>query len=179
VQKEGYAESFPIPKAPREVVERAVSRAVKTGMVWVIAGPASLFKEEIPLGVLNAAATLNPPPPEIAVTGLLPQNLEAAWGKEVTTAAAIASALSVSHGKPLPWSVIADAIDGAIRSRILERTEDSGPWPCDWSGAAHVRLRVPKEAPRAPRPHRQPDAHTPRPLSSPPSCRISWSPSAI
>lgn len=54
VQEEGYTESFPIPKAPRQ--------AVKAGMVWLIADPASLFKEEVPLGVLNAAATLNPPP---------------------------------------------------------------------------------------------------------------------
>jgi hypothetical protein len=62
VQEEGYTESFPIPKAPRQAVERAASQAVKAGMVWLIADPASLFKEEVPLGVLNAAATLNPPP---------------------------------------------------------------------------------------------------------------------
>jgi hypothetical protein len=151
VQKEGYTESFPIPKAPRQAVERAVGQAVKAGIVWLIAGPVRVFKEEVPLGVLNAAATLNPPPPEIAVTELLPQNLGAAWGKEVATAAS-ASALSVSYGKPVPWPVIAAAIDGALRSRLLERTEDSGPWPCDWSRAAHVRLRVPRESPPGPPP---------------------------
>lgn len=147
VQREGYEEVFPVPSISRDVLERAVGEAVKTGVLWLIAGPTSVFKEDIPLGVLTDAATLNPPPTDIPATAVLPQNLAAVWGQEVTSAAAIASALSVAAGKPLPWSVVAQAIDGAIRSRLLERTEDSGPWPCDWPGAGNVRLRVPKEAP--------------------------------
>lgn len=101
---------------------------------------------------MSDAATLNPPPPDIPATAVVPQNLAAAWRHEITTAAAIASALSATHGKQLPWPVVAAAIDGAIRGRLLERTEDSGSWPCDWPGAANVRLRIPKEAPPAPPP---------------------------
>ena len=126
--------------------------AVKAGVVWLISGPASVYKEEVPLGVLSDAATLNPPPPGIPATAVLPQNLTAVWGQEITTAGAIASALSVSYGKQLPWPVVAAAIDGAIRGRLLERTQDSGPWPCDWSGAALVRLRLPDEVPPQPPP---------------------------
>lgn len=65
VQRDGYEEIFPIPRAPRQVLERAVGEAVKAGAVWLVAGPASIFKEEIPLGVLADAATLNLPPPDI------------------------------------------------------------------------------------------------------------------
>ncbi len=32
----------------------------------------------------------------------------------------------------------------------MERTPDSGPWPCDWAEATNVRLRVPTEAPPPP-----------------------------
>ncbi|MDP2663589.1 MAG: hypothetical protein Q8R28_22980, partial [Dehalococcoidia bacterium] len=53
-------------------------------------------------------------------------------------------------------------IDGAIRARLLERAEDSGPWPCDWSGAGNVRLRVPAEQPAmAPTPVRPAPAGKP------------------
>lgn len=145
VQRDGYEEIFPIPKVPRQVLERAVGEAVRAGAVWLMAGPASIFKEEIPLGVLTDAATLNPPPPDIPATAVLPQNLQAAWAREVTTAAAIASALSAAHGKQLPWPAVATAIDRAIRGRLVERTEESGPWPCEWPSAANVLLRIPKE----------------------------------
>jgi hypothetical protein len=127
VQREGYEEVFPVPKASREALERAVGEAVKAGVAWLIAGPASIFKEEIPLGVLSDAATLNPPPPDLPAIAVLPQNLAAAWGQEITTATAIASALSAAQGKQLPWAVVAAAIDGAVRGRLLERAADSGP----------------------------------------------------
>ena len=145
VQRDGYEEIFPIPKVPRQVLERAVGEAVKAGVVWLVAGPTSIFKEEIPLGVLADAAILNLPPPDIPATAVLPQNLQAAWAHEITTAAAIASALSAAHGKQLPWPAVATAIDGAIRGRLVECTEQSGPWPCAWPSAANVLLRVPKE----------------------------------
>lgn len=152
VQREGYEETFPVPKAVREVVEQAIHEAVKAGVVWLISDPATVFREDIPPGVLSDAATLNRPPAEIPATALLPQNLPAAWSQSVTTAAAISQALSAVHEKPLPWSVVRSAIDAAIQSRFLERTPDSGPWPSDWTGAASIRLRVPKEAPPPPLP---------------------------
>jgi len=89
----------------------------------------------------------NPPPLDLPATAVLPQNLQAAWAQELMTAAAIASALSAVQGKQIPWPIVSAAIEGAIRGRPLERTEDSGPWPCEWAGAANVRLRIPEEVP--------------------------------
>jgi len=38
---------------------------------------------------------------------------------------------------------VREVIEGAIRARALEITIDSGPWPCDFSGARSVKVRVP------------------------------------
>src|SRR5262249_14505845 len=45
------------------------------------------------------------------------------------------------------WLVVKNAIDGALRTRLLERAVDSGPWPCDASGAGHVKLTLPGRPP--------------------------------
>jgi hypothetical protein len=145
VKREGYEESLTVPRAPREVVEKAVDEAVRSGRLWFISGALSLFRESIPPGLLSDAAMLNPPPSEIGPMALLPQNLAAAWRQPVTTAAELSQALSAPQGKPLPWSVVRNAIDAAIRGRLPELAEDSGVWPCDWLGAANIRLKVPKE----------------------------------
>ncbi|MDI6858017.1 MAG: DUF499 domain-containing protein [Dehalococcoidia bacterium] len=147
VMREGYEEVFPVPRAAKEVVEEAIHEAVRAGSVWLTAGPASLYREEIPYGVLSETAVLHPPPTDLPATAVLPQNLEAAWRDPVTTAASVGDALSVVAGKTLPWTIVRSAIDAAIRGRLLERTPDSGPWPCDWPEATNVRLRVPEEAP--------------------------------
>lgn len=39
-----------------------------------------------------------------------------------------------------------------IKARLLEKTIDSGPWPCYLSGAQNVRLRVPEMGPPPPPP---------------------------
>lgn len=145
VQREGYGEALAVPRALMTVVEQAIQEAVRAGVTWLVSGPISLFREEIPAGVLSDAATLNQPPASIAPTALLPQNLPAAWGQPITTAAALSQALSVVHQKSLPWTVVRTAIDSAIRTRLLELAPDSGQWPCDWPSCASIRLQVPKE----------------------------------
>jgi hypothetical protein len=60
--------------------------------------------------------------------------------------------LSERVGKPLPWSVVKNAIEGALRTRVLERAVDSGPWPCDGSGAATLKLILPGKPPPPPPP---------------------------
>lgn len=72
-----------------------------------------------------------------------PAKLPEAWNEETTSALAISVALSKRAGKTLPWIIVREAIDGAIRVRFLEPTFDSGPWPCDYAGAKTVRLQVP------------------------------------
>jgi hypothetical protein len=151
-----YEESWPVPRALRSTVEEALKEAVKAGVVWLTTGPSSIYREEVPYGLLTDAATLRPPPSPIPAAALLPQNAPAAWSTDTTTAAALANALSQAEGVQLPWVVVRTAIDEALRARFLERTPDSGPWPCDWTRAADVRLRVPAEAPLAPPPGRRP-----------------------
>lgn len=143
IQRQGYEEPLIIPKANREVVFTAIAGAVQTGLLWLTSGPASIYAEEIPVGVLNDDATLQDPPPIISSLDILPGALPAAWEKEATTALAISTALSAIHGQNLPWKRISEAIDGAIRARYLETMLDSATWPVDYPAAQTVKLHVP------------------------------------
>jgi hypothetical protein len=84
------------------------------------------------------------------------QNLPEAWSNGTTTALAVSTALSNKVGKTLPWATVRQALDGALRARLLERMPESGPWPCDYVGAAALKLQVPHA------PERE-YAHTPTP----------------
>jgi len=145
VPREGYTEPAVIPGADRGVVYKAIAEAVKCGRLWLTTEVASICAEEIPAGILTDDARLQPPPSPISVTELLPRNLPEAWAEKETTALAIANALSRKAGKVLPWPTVRDAIEGAMKARLLEKTLDSGPWPCPFGGAQQVRLRVPPE----------------------------------
>src|SRR5262249_17195266 len=83
---------------------------------------------------------------------LLPAQVPAAWNGEGTTAAALADALSAKAGRPLPWSTIRAALTAAFQTRLLERSVDSGPWPCDRAGAAAGLVRLPGKVPPPPPP---------------------------
>lgn len=143
VPREGYEEPFTIPRAPDEALEAAVGEAVRAGQLWLVAGAASLLGEEVPAGLMDNGAVLQPPPSPLPPTDVLPSSLPEAWKAGTTTALALADALSVRFGKPLPWSVARSAIDAAIRSRLLEPTANSGSWPCDVGSAQSVFLHVP------------------------------------
>ena len=150
IARQGYDEPVTIPKAPQAVVDDAIGWAVKEGKLWLTHGPTSLLSEEIPAGLLSrrgpvAAAARRRSPRRT----FWPRTLADAWTGETTTASAIADALSVKAGKPLPWATVRAAIDGAFQGRLLERTVDSGPWPCDYAGAAKVMLK-PRSSPAAP-----------------------------
>ena len=162
VQKQGYEEPLSVPKADRNVVADAVSEAVNDGLLWLTSGPASIWAEEIPAGLLTDDAALQSPPPVISSIEVLPPSLPDAWqGEEgtehlITTALAISASLSRKAGQTIPWRRVRDAIDGAYRARYLETTLDSGAWPCEYPGAQNVKLRVPSKdispAPVAPQP---------------------------
>jgi hypothetical protein len=158
VPREGYEEPVTIPTAERAALDAALQAAVRDRRLWLIAGQGSFFAEELPVGVLAEDAYLLLPPRSIAAREILPVELPEAWSGEVTTALDIANALSTKAGKALPWFTVREAIDGAFRSRLLERTIDSGLWPCDYAGARAVRICVPRE---------QPAQHTP--ITPPPS----------
>ena len=143
IEHDGYTEPMTIPKATREVVETATRTAVEEGHLSLLSGPASLYKEPLPAGVLSDAATLLPPPAAIPVGELLPETLPDAWEGEEANGLAMSVALSNQAGRTLPWSIVRDAIEGAVRSRMLERTVDSGEWPCDLNGAQQAKFHVP------------------------------------
>ncbi|MBN1889264.1 MAG: hypothetical protein JW850_14820, partial [Thermoflexales bacterium] len=147
VQKGGYQEPLSIPSAPAEVVNAAIEEAVTNGQLWLLSGPASIWSESIPAGLLSPDARLLPPPKPVALGELLPPSLPEAWQAETTTALAIDAALSKRAGENLPWRLVRNAIEAALKANYLERTLDSGPWPCEYPGAQNVKLRAPGEAP--------------------------------
>ncbi len=143
VDKGGYEEPVVVPKAATAIIDIAIQTGVREGRLWLTAGPASLLGEEIPAGVLTADAMLQAPPEAIMATQLLPQNLPEAWKEDESTALAMAAALSQRRGKNLPWWTVRQAIDGAFRARLLEKSVGPVQWPCDYA-AATVRIHVPK-----------------------------------
>ena len=161
VQKEGYEEPVLIPAAPKHVIDEAVRDAVQNGRLWLLSGPASIWSEEIPPGMLTPTVHLHPPPSPVSPVDLLQANLPKAWEGDETTALSIAHALSGRADKALPWPVVRKALDGAFNYNYLERTVDSGPWPCMYAGAANVKVRVPSAPPEiTPKPMMKPGVHT-------------------
>ncbi len=142
VDRGGYQEPVPVPKANREVVEKATSAAVESGAVWLLSGPASVLGEPIPTGILAPAATLRVPPVPIAAAELLPENLPTAWKEGEATALAVATGLSQKAGKTLPWKTVRDAIDSSLKARFTELANGSAAWPCEFHAAKSVRIKV-------------------------------------
>ena len=143
VQHEGYAEPVAIPACPRAALKAAVSGAVRQGLLWLVNGPASFQGEPAPPGVLTDAAELRAPMPPLSVDRMTKDAVPEAWKDGETNALALAAALSVQAGAPVPWSVLRRAIDDALGARWLERAPGSGPWPCDAAGASAVTLKQP------------------------------------
>jgi len=143
VDKGSYQEPVHIPKASTEVVNRSINDAVAAGKVWLLSGPASLFGEPIPAGVLTPSAKLKTPPAIISAPAILPENLPTAWQSGTTSALAIATALSQAVGSTLPWKTVRDVIAGALQARFIALSDDSGTWPCDFSGAQAAKIKIP------------------------------------
>ena len=140
--KEGYDDTLFIPKCEPSVVEDAISVAVERGIVWLINGPASIFRETVPAGLLSPFAALNPPPDPVAVPDLMEASIPDAWKDGKANALAIATALSAQRGKPLPWIAVKSAIDSGIHTRWIELAPDSPSWPCDFANAQHVIIQT-------------------------------------
>ncbi|GIW78771.1 MAG: hypothetical protein KatS3mg105_0578 [Gemmatales bacterium] len=142
VDRGGYQEPIQIPKASRQVVEKAIAAAVEKGSIWLRSGPASILGEPIPAGVLTPSAVLSAPPDPISAAEILPENLPDAWQDDETTALAVATALSQKVGKVLPWKTVRDAITGSLQARFIELVDGSTNWPCEFHAADSVRLKV-------------------------------------
>jgi hypothetical protein len=145
--REGYDETLAIPRAEAGVVEQAIRTAVKEGTLWLTAGQASIYKEDIPAGLLDAEAVLQAPPQAVSALDAVHLTLPNAQPGATTTAQAIADALSARAGKPLSWSIVRDAISSALRAQYLELA-GGATWPCDATATQSVILQVP--VPKAP-----------------------------
>ena len=85
------------------------------------------------------------PPSPIPAALILPENMGTAWQGGLTTALAIATAVSQEAGTTLPWKTVRDVIDGAIQARFIALTDNSAPWPwrlvcgqyCEDQGCRH------------------------------------------
>jgi hypothetical protein len=142
VEKGGYSEPVPIPKASQQVVEKAIAGAVENGSIWLQSGPASILGEPIPAGVLSPTARLSVPPAIIPAAEILPENLPAAWKDDETTTLAVATALSHRAGKVLPWKTVRDVITGSFQARFTELVDGSAKWPCEFHAAQSIRIKV-------------------------------------
>ena len=138
----GYREPLRVPKASGAAVEAAACAAVKAGRIWMVSEPASLLAEEVPAGVASPAARLRLPPAPLPATAILPENLFSAWLDGKASGLAIMTALSQQQGMTMPWKTVREAIDGAVRARFLKLADESGPWPCELTGAKAVKLEA-------------------------------------
>jgi hypothetical protein len=148
VDRGGYKEPMRIPKASPVALEKAITTAVESAVLWLLSGPASIWGEPIPAGVLNANAKLCPPPSPITAAEILPENLPEAWKGKTCSGLSIATALSMKAGKNLPWRAIKDVISGALQARFLEIAEQPSPWPCDFPSAQLARFKATMESPK-------------------------------
>lgn len=142
IHHQSYVEGILVPMAPRAVVEQAIAAAVQVGSLWLTTTNAGFCAEEIPAGLVSDDSVLHKPPQSISPLDILPAALPDAWKNDVTSAAAIAAALSRKANLPLPWLWIRRSLDGAFQAGYLERTADSGVWPSDFGGAGVVRIRT-------------------------------------
>lgn len=152
VDKGGYTENQVIPYASPEAIRAAVVGAVKLGRIWLVNGTIGLLAEDVPVGFVNEQANLFSPPPLLAATELLPTALATAWTGNDTTAFLLHASLSSKGGKTVPWSLVQKALDEGFRLGLIERTLDSGPWPCDLGGAGAVKIHLRSDVPRVTEP---------------------------
>ncbi|QGU33786.1 DUF499 domain-containing protein [Thermochromatium tepidum] len=152
VDKGGYTENLLIPEATAQAITDAVAAAVKSGRVWLVNGTVSVLAEDVPAGFVNDSAQLFAPPLPLASVDVLPAQLPSAWQNDATNAHLIHAALSSKGDKVLPWTRVAAALDEAFRLGLIERTLDSGPWPCDLGGAAAVKIVARKSEDKDPPP---------------------------
>jgi hypothetical protein len=146
VKREGYEEPVVIPKCPPAAVETAISEGVRSGVLWLLNGPASFQGEPVPAGVLTQTAQLRAPMQPLLVSYLTKDSIPEAWKDGRTNALALSAALSTTTGHTVPWTVLRNAIDDGIKARWIEIAPGSGVWPCDIAGASSVLLKQPDAA---------------------------------
>ena len=150
VPKEGFEEPLAVPRCDAEMVREAVASAVELGVVWLLNGPTSLWKEAVPASVLDGDATLRARPERVAHSELLPESLPDAWADGATNGIRLTQALSQARGQAVPWGLLRDGIRAAVATRWLEVV--SGEVDCAFDQAGTLKLGRPKAAPQPAQP---------------------------
>lgn len=159
IPQEGYNEYASIPACPADSVLEAVRRAVERGTVWMTNPPATSWKEPVPVGTLNANATLRPPPDAVTPQNLAAEAVPAAWRDNRTNGLALTQALSQERSEAVPWGLVREGIGAAVNSRWVVLAQGSAPIDSAYDQAARVVLERPKKAPPVvPPPTRHPPA---------------------
>ena len=143
--REGYDETHVIPRCSEQAIEEAVRAAVEQGAVWLTNGPASVWKEQIPYGVLDDRAVLCPQPDPIPAQDLVADALPGAWREGRTNGVALAQALSQAQRRTLPWGLVRDGIRAGVESRWIEVADGSVAIDCRYDEAGRLRLKRPTE----------------------------------
>jgi len=86
-----------------------------------------------------------PSPAPLHGADLTPQSVSEGWSGENSTLNAIALALKNKRGYAIPWGMLSKSVDEALSLHLLERTPDSGPWPCSPVAMDQAAFPSPRE----------------------------------
>ncbi len=134
------------------VLDEAVRAGVRQGLLMARIEEAAYFRELLPEGPLSDNLQLVAPPQPLRGADLRPQALPEAWQDSKAALQALSDALAARYGYRLPWVLLQEAVNEALRLRLFERTPDSGPWPCSPAAMGDVVFQVTEEV------HLTPDA---------------------
>ena len=104
--RKGYDEIRDIRRCSDVAVQEDAWPAVEVVIVWLKDRPVSVWKEQIPYGVLDDDAVLHPRPEPIAAQELVDDALPGAWRDGATNGIALTQALSRARARRCPgvWS---------------------------------------------------------------------------
>jgi hypothetical protein len=131
--------------AQAEVLDEAVRTAVSQGSLMARGEAVAYFREPLPEGALSEDVELLPPPEPLRGADLTPAVLPEAWQEGRATLQSLREALTAQRGYSLPWVLVQEAVNEALRLRLFERTAGSAPWPCSPVAAGEVVFQVARE----------------------------------
>ena len=143
IPAEDYDEFLAIPKCTEAALDQAVRKAVEDGVVWLVNGPASVWRMPVPEGALGDGAELRPPPKPVAAQELTEETLPGAWKDGKTNGAALTQALSMERGYTVPWPLMAQALKDSVNSQWLSLASNSASLGSTWDQAGSVVLERP------------------------------------
>ena len=153
VPREDFEEELTVPGADGEVVREAVARAVERGIVWLVNGPTSLWKEPAPEAALDGNAWLRSRPELVPPQELTADALPEAWSGRATNGHLLKEALSQRRAEALPWGLLRESIRAAVNAGWLVVAD--GAVDCAFDQAGQLRLEAPpRDRTRPPPPPR-------------------------